>query len=89
VHGIGGTWGALATGLFASAAVGGTDGLFAGNPALMGPQMVSVLGTIVYVGVLSWIILKILDLTLGLRVTEEEEQMGLDLSQHNEAGYAA
>jgi Amt family ammonium transporter len=89
VHGIGGTWGALATGLFASAAVGGTNGLFAGNPALMGPQMVSVLGTIVYVGVLSWIILKILDLTLGLRVTEEEEQMGLDLSQHNEAGYAA
>jgi Amt family ammonium transporter len=89
VHGIGGTWGALATGLFASAAVGGTDGLFAGNPALMGPQMVSVLGTIVYVGVLSWIILNSLDLTLGLRVTEEEEQMGLELSQHNEAGYAA
>ncbi len=88
VHGVGGTWGALATGLFASAAIGGTDGLFAGNPALMGPQVVSVLGTIVYAGVLSWIILKILDVTIGLRVTEEEEQMGLDLSQHNEAGYA-
>ncbi|ETX03479.1 MAG: hypothetical protein ETSY2_33340 [Candidatus Entotheonella gemina] len=88
VHGVGGTWGALATGLFASAAVGGTNGLFAGNPALMGPQILSVLGTIVYAGVLSWVILKILDATLGLRVSEEEEQMGLDLSQHNEAGYS-
>lgn len=89
VHGVGGTWGALATGLFASAAVGGTNGLFAGNAALMGPQILSVVGTIIYAGVLSWIILKILDVTIGLRVTEEEEQMGLDLSQHNEAGYAA
>jgi Amt family ammonium transporter len=88
VHGVGGTWGALATGLFASAAVGGTNGLFAGNPALMGPQMISVVVTLVYAGVLSWIILKILDVTIGLRVSEEEEQMGLDLSQHNEAGYA-
>ncbi|WP_143301875.1 ammonium transporter, partial [Candidatus Entotheonella palauensis] len=86
VHGVGGTWGALATGLFASAAIGGTNGLFAGNPALMGPQILSVLGTIVYAGGLSWIILKILDATIGLRVSEEEEQMGLDLSQHNEAG---
>jgi len=89
VHGIGGTWGALATGLFASAAVGGTNGFFAGNPALMGPQILAVLVTIVYVGVLSWMILKILDAAIGLRVSEEEEQMGLDLSQHNEAGYAA
>lgn len=88
VHGVGGTWGALATGLFASAAIGGTNGLFAGNPALMGPQILSVLGTIVYAGGLSWIILKILDATIGLRVSEEEEQMGLDLSQHNEAGYS-
>jgi Amt family ammonium transporter len=79
----------LATGLFASAAVGSTDGLFAGNPALMGPQVVSVLGTIVYAGALSWIILKLVDVVIGLRVSEEEEQMGLDLSQHNEAGYAA
>ncbi len=89
VHGVGGTWGALATGLFASAAVGGTDGLFGGNPGLMIPQIVSVVGTMIYAGVLSWIILKVLDATLGVRVTEEEEQMGLDLSQHNEAGYSA
>jgi Amt family ammonium transporter len=88
VHGIGGTWGALATGLFASAAVGGADGLFFGNPAQMTPQIVSVLGTIVYAGVLTWVILKILDATVGLRVSDEDEQMGLDLSQHNESGYA-
>ena len=87
VHGVGGTWGALATGLFASAAVGGTDGLFFGNPALMIPQIVSVIGTVVYVGAVTWIILKILDATMGLRVSDEDEQMGLDLSQHNEAAY--
>jgi Amt family ammonium transporter len=87
IHGVGGTWGALATGLFASAAVGGTDGLFFGNPALMMPQIVSVIGTVVYVGVVTWIILKILDATMGLRVSDEDEQMGLDLSQHNEAAY--
>ncbi|MDH3599346.1 MAG: ammonium transporter [Candidatus Tectomicrobia bacterium] len=87
VHGVGGTWGALATGLFASAAVGGTDGLFFGNAALMIPQIVSVIGTVVYAGVLTWIILKILDVTMGLRVSDEDEQMGLDLSQHNESAY--
>jgi Amt family ammonium transporter len=87
VHGIGGTWGALATGLFASAAVGGTDGLFFGNVATMGPQILSILATWVYAGVGTWIILKILDATMGLRVSDEDEQMGLDLSQHNEAGY--
>jgi Amt family ammonium transporter len=87
VHGVGGTWGALATGLFASEAVGGTNGLFFGNPAQMGPQIVSIVVTWVHAGVLTWIILKILDATVGLRVTDEDEQMGLDLSQHNEAGY--
>ncbi len=87
VHGVGGTWGALATGLFASAAVGGTDGLFFGNPAQLWLQILSVLGTIVHAGVLTWIILKILDAAIGLRISDEDEQMGLDLSQHNEAGY--
>jgi Amt family ammonium transporter len=87
VHGVGGTWGALATGLFASEAVGGTNGLFFGNAAQMGPQIVSIVATWVYAGVLTWIILKILDATIGLRVSDEDEQMGLDLSQHNEAGY--
>ena len=89
VHGIGGTWGALATGLFASATVNaaGADGLFFGNVALLGPQIVSILATWIYAGVGTWIILKILDASMGLRVSDEDEQMGLDLSQHNEAGY--
>lgn len=84
VHGVGGTWGALATGLFASV---GAKGLFFGNAAQMWPQIVSVVATIVYAGVLTWIILKVVDATVGLRVSDEDEQMGLDLSQHNEAGY--
>ena len=87
VHGVGGAWGALATGLFAAAAIGGTNGLFFGNVAQMGPQIVSVVATCVYAAVVTWIILKVLDVTIGLRVTQEDEQMGLDLSQHNEAGY--
>jgi Amt family ammonium transporter len=89
VHGVGGTWGALATGLFASTTVNaaGTDGLFFGNVALLGPQIVSILATWIYAGVGTWIILRILDASMGLRVSDEDEQMGLDLSQHNEAGY--
>jgi Amt family ammonium transporter len=89
VHGIGGTWGALATGLFASVAVNeaGKNGLFFGDAALLGPQILGILGTWVYAGVGTWIILKILDATMGLRISDEDEQMGLDLSQHNEAGY--
>ena len=71
----------------ASAAIGGTDGLFFGNAALMIPQVVSVLGTLIYAGVLTWVILKVLDVTMGIRATEEDELMGLDLSQHNETGY--
>jgi Amt family ammonium transporter len=89
VHGVGGTWGALATGLFASTAVnaGGANGLFFGNAAQLWPQILSILATWVYAGVGTWIILKILDAIMGLRVSDEDEQMGLDLSQHNEAGY--
>jgi Amt family ammonium transporter len=89
VHGVGGTWGALATGLFASTAINaaGNDGLFAGNPAQLGVQVVSVLATVAYSFVLSFIILKIVDATMGLRVSEEEEVEGLDLSQHGERAY--
>jgi Amt family ammonium transporter len=90
VHGVGGTWGALATGLFASSAINaaGADGLFFGNVALLGPQILAVLATWIYAAVGTWIILKLLDTAMGLRVSDEDEQMGLDLSQHNEAGYA-
>jgi Amt family ammonium transporter len=89
VHGVGGTWGALATGLFASKAINdaGADGLFLGNPGLLGIQIIAVLSTWVYAFVVTLILLKILDWTMGLRVSEEDEENGLDLSQHSETGY--
>ena len=90
VHGVGGTWGALATGLFATKAVNdaGGDGLFSGNPAQMGPQIVAILASWVLAFFGTVIILKILDATMGLRVPEEDEVVGLDLSQHSENAYA-
>ncbi len=90
VHGVGGTLGALATGLFASKAVNpaGSDGLFFGNPALLSQQALSVVVAWLYSFVVTWIILKILDRTMGLRVTDEHELHGLDLSQHGETGYS-
>jgi len=89
VHGVGGTWGALATGLFASKAINpaGNDGLFFGNPAQLGIQFVSVLATLVLAIVGSYVILSIVKAVMGLRVADEEEMMGLDLSQHNERAY--
>ncbi|HEX7231890.1 MAG TPA: ammonia channel protein, partial [Candidatus Binatia bacterium] len=89
VHGVGGTWGALATGLFASKAINsaGNDGLFFGNPAQLGIQFVSVLATLALAIIGSYIILSIVKAVMGLRVGDEEEMMGLDLSQHNERAY--
>jgi len=89
IHGVGGTWGALATGLFASKAINeaGENGLFWGNPGLLGVQVLAVAATWIYAFLMTLIILKILDWTMGLRVSEEEEEMGLDLSQHSETGY--
>ncbi|HTY38801.1 MAG TPA: ammonium transporter [Bacteroidota bacterium] len=89
VHGVGGTFGALATGLFASKAINaaGSDGLFYGNASLLGIQALSVVAAIVFAFVMSWVILKVLDKTMGLRVKPEEELEGLDLSQHGESGY--
>ncbi|HWP56547.1 MAG TPA: ammonium transporter [Candidatus Acidoferrales bacterium] len=90
VHGVGGTWGALATGLFASKAINpaGADGLFFGNPAQLGVQFVAVLATWIFALVGTFIILSILKALMGLRISEEDEHLGLDLSQHNEKGYA-
>jgi len=90
VHGVGGTWGALATGLFASKAINaaGSDGLFIGNSSLLGIQALSVVSAWIYSFVATLIILKVLDWTMGLRVSDEHEVTGLDLSQHGEAGYA-
>jgi Amt family ammonium transporter len=90
VHGVGGTWGALATGLFASKAINpaGNDGLFFGNPGQLLVQFEAVIATWVLAIVGTFVILSILKAIMGLRVSDEEENMGLDLSQHDEKGYA-
>jgi len=90
VHGVGGTWGALATGLFASKAINpdGADGLFFGNPGQLGIQAIAVLATWVFAFVGTFILLKIVDAIMGLRVSQDEEQVGIDLSQHDENAYA-
>ena len=90
VHGVGSTWGMLAAGLFASKAINaaGNNGLFFGNPALLGVQALGIVSIWLYSFVVTFIILKVLDWTMGLRVSEEQEINGLDLSQHGEAGYS-
>ncbi len=89
VHGVGGTLGALATGLLASKAINpaGADGLFFGNPGQLWTQVIATVVTAVFSFVATLIILKVIDLVIGIRVQEEDEIMGLDLSQHNETGY--
>jgi len=89
VHGIGGTWGAIATGLFATKTInsGGADGLFFGNPGQVWLQFIAVAATWVLAFVGTFILLKVVDILVGLRVSQEEERIGLDLSQHNETGY--
>jgi ammonium transporter, Amt family len=84
VHGVGGFWGALATGLFASI---GAQGLFFGNPRQLAIQALAALTVMVFSFVVSSIILLVLKKTIGLRVSEEDELQGLDLSQHGETGY--
>ena len=90
VHGVGGTWGAIATGLFASKAIneGGADGLFYGNPGQLWPQIVAVAATMALAVVGTFVILKVVDAVVGLRVSEEDEVAGLDLSQHSETAYS-
>ena len=89
VHGVAGIVGAILTGVFASPVLGGAglaDGIETmGAQVLI--QIVSVLATLIYGGVLSWLILLVVKSTMGLRVTEEQETMGLDISQHDERGY--
>lgn len=90
VHGIGGTLGAVLTGVFATTNVGGADGLFydtSGGMKLLIGQIVAVIVTFVFSIVGTFIILKILDATMGLRISQEEETQGLDLSEHGEEGY--
>lgn len=90
VHGIGGTWGAIATGLFASTAVNpaGADGLFFGNPGLVVTQLIGIAATWAFAAIGTLIILKIMSLFMQIRSEDNHEDVGLDLSEHGERGYA-
>jgi len=87
VHGMGGIWGALATGIFATSSVGGASGLIEGNWSQVGIQIVSILAVAAFAFAATWILGKILAVTIGLRVGATEETVGLDLSQHGERAY--
>ncbi len=89
VHGMGGTWGALATGIFTSAAVNsaGADGLLLGNWLQLGKQFVGVAAVWAFAFVATMILGKLIDITIGLRVSGTEETVGLDISQHGERAY--
>ncbi len=91
VHGVGGTIGAILTGIFASKAVnaGGADGLLFGNPGQLVTQILAVLITYALAGIGTFMILKVLDATIGLRVKPDVEQQGMDISEHGELGYGS
>ena len=86
VHGVGGIVGAILTGVFAAPVLGGF-GAVEDIGGQVWIQIVGVLVTVVYTGIVTFVILKVLDLVMGLRVSEEAESVGLDLSEHNERGY--
>jgi Amt family ammonium transporter len=90
VHGIGGLWGGIATGLFATAAVSGVadfEGMIEGNASQMGDQLAAIGIVAAYSFIMTSIILKVLDVTMGLRVSDNEEVAGLDVTQHGERAY--
>ena len=91
VHCVGGTLGTLATGLFATTAVNaaGANGLFFGNPRQLAVQALAAGVILLYSFVATWVLLKVLDRVMGLRVADEHEFLGLDITQHGEAGYNA
>ncbi len=91
VHGVGGIWGAIATGIFAAAAIGGTAGAIDGNVGQLGTQVLAVVATMAYSFILTFVILKVLDLIpgLGLRVAPEAEDVGLDISAHGERAFVS
>ncbi len=84
VHGVGGVFGALATGIFATAAIGGVDGLLYGNANQFLIQVLDVVVAVGYAFVVTYILAKVVDKVMGLRVDEKEEYVGLDISQHGE-----
>ena len=87
VHGVGGLWGGIATGLFAVASVGGVDGVIEGEPSQMVDQLVAIGVVAAYSFTVTAIILKVLDLTIGIRLSEDDEELGMDVTQHGERGY--
>jgi len=87
VHGVGGTLGAILTGVFAVAAVGGVSGLVEGNGSQVLKQLAAVGATWIYSGVATFVILKVVDRFVGLRVEQAEEEAGLDSSQHGEVAW--
>ena len=89
VHGVGGTLGAILTGLFAQKLINpaGNNGLFFGNPGQLGIQFIGVAATATYSIVVTFILLKVVDAIVGLRVPDEEEVIGLDITQHEESAY--
>jgi Amt family ammonium transporter len=89
VHGIGGIWGALATGIFATVAVNSAavDGAAYGNFAQLGTQAIAVGASVLYSAVMTFVILKVINVFVPLRVPEDQEVLGLDASQHREAAY--
>jgi Amt family ammonium transporter len=88
VHGIGGATGTLLTGVFAASAVGGTAGLLEGNPTQLLIQIYGIVATIVWCGVATFVILKVIEFFLPLRVSTDEERQGLDITQHGESIHA-
>ncbi|MGA2914966.1 MAG: ammonium transporter [Sedimentisphaerales bacterium] len=89
VHGIGGMWGAIATGIFATKAVNSAsaNGLLAGNPKQLLIQLAATAATVIYSLIATYIIYKLVDIIIGVRVTDNDEAVGLDLTQHNERAY--
>jgi len=88
VHAVGGALGAILTGVFAVNAIGGTAGVLEGNAGQLTKQLIDVGAVLAYDAIVTFIILKVLDVTLGLRPTEEQEREGLDLTQHGEKAYS-
>lgn len=86
-HGISGVWGSIATGLFATAMINGVDGLFYGNFNQLISQIIAVVAVASFAFVGSYIILKLIDIMSPLRVSPEEEDAGLDITQHGEEAY--
>ncbi len=90
-HGVGGIWGGIATGIFATTGINpaGANGLLHGNPKLLLIQLIAISATIAYAAVMTFVILKVIDKFLNIRVSEEDEKSGLDVSIHGEEAYGS